>query len=301
MFKSDGPGPRMGRGLLGDAPGRMMAQAAYPPPPPMANPLMGASPANPHGGKGLLGDAPSDQFRFQAGHPSLAEQNNLSLPQSSQPIYQQPTISLTQQLRKLREMNARVILLNMPRHASDDQIIAIGQKFGEIKNYLNTSKGKAWLEFEEHPTAYRAMEAIGNGEVTHMNFPITVQLSNWKEIVRKDGRDYWKSGKRKLEEPSEPGSEEPEIKVRRESNASSHRSLNSQTSAPESLEISLFSALNVAKELERSSEDISAQSPILEKCLTHAKQIINILSNRLDTTGSEVTSGVGTEISPLKL
>jgi len=81
----------------------------------------------------------------------------------------------------------------MPRPASDDQIIGIGQKFGELKNYLNTSKvkkffleklkrakdffkGKAWLEFEEHATAYRAMEAIGNGEVLHMGFQIAVQL-----------------------------------------------------------------------------------------------------------------------------
>ena len=72
--------------------------------------------------------------------------------------------------------------------------------------------------------------------------------------MRKDGRDFWKSGKRQREpEPSEPG-EEPEIKVRRESNASTHRSLNSQTSAPESLELSLHSALQVAKEVERSEE-----------------------------------------------
>ena len=109
MFKSDGSG-RMGRGLLGDAPGLHMGNRgppAYPHPPPMGASLMGNPPMvnqsmGNHHGKGLLGDAPSDQYRFP---PTLAEQNNLPLPQSHAPIYQQPTISLTQQLRKLREMN----------------------------------------------------------------------------------------------------------------------------------------------------------------------------------------------------
>ena len=45
----------------------------------------------------------------------------------------------------------------------------------EIEKYF-FFQGKAWLEFEEHATAYRAMEAIGNAEVMHMGCPIAVQL-----------------------------------------------------------------------------------------------------------------------------
>lgn len=124
--------------------------------------------------------------------------------------------------------------------------------------------------------------------------------SNWKEIVRKDGRDLWKASKR--QRPADDAgndTDEPDIKVRRASNASSHRSLTSQSSAAESLEQSLESAHTIAKEVQRSEQCENRST--LEKCLQQAQQIVAIITTRLDEqscVSDTVTvdeSGLGTE------
>ena len=107
MFKSDGIHNTMGRGLLGDAPIHLPPNHVQPHVVP--GPTHQPGPRVVNAGRGLLGDAP-DQYRSQyrslASHglvkAEIAQQNPVT-PQQS--VYQHPTFSLTQQLRKLREMN----------------------------------------------------------------------------------------------------------------------------------------------------------------------------------------------------
>ena len=70
-----------------------------------------------------------------------------------------------------------MIILNFQKMAADESIVKMGNLFGSLKNYLNTSKGtqgKAWLEFYKHLDAVKALECIGNGDVLHLNDPIDV-------------------------------------------------------------------------------------------------------------------------------
>ena len=106
--------------------------------------------------------------------------------------------------------------------------------------------------------------------------------STWKQIVRKDGRDLWKGTKRTRPSDDVSDTDEPRIKIRRNSN-SSHPSLNSQTTAVDSLEQSLEAAYIIAKEIQSCKEPIyqDDERETLEKCLRQAQHISSILNGRL--------------------
>ena len=84
-------------------------------------------------------------------------------------------------------------MMSFSKTITDDQVVAIGRKFGELRNYICTNKkdsvthyliyffsqnviqAKGWLQFEEHKDAYQAMEKMGNKEILHENTAIIPQ------------------------------------------------------------------------------------------------------------------------------
>jgi len=309
--------------------------ASHPPTPPNT-PSPGSTPGTVgRAGIGLLGDAPpgvgpggpSGLSGGPLGHnPVLRHfQNSPGQPippnnvpnmmnnntQSPKIIQKQNKNTLAQQIKKLKEIKGRVIILNLTKPATDEQVLQIGKVFGDVKNYLNTQKnsnGKAWLEFYEHEMALLALERIGRQEIFHLNDPIEAGASTWKQIIRKDGRDLWKSSesgehdgirKRKLTTSNEVGLlgdcpfDEPPSKVRRNSGTSqlSYPSVKSEEFTPiatssivpnekDSSDLSLPSlvamALTSAKEIEN-GHPMSFSSDVLRNCLTESIELVSIL------------------------
>ena len=104
--------------------------------------------------------------------------------------------------------------------------------------------------------------------------------SNWKEIKRKDGRDYWKGLKRRREEVTSDESVggEPQVKVRRHSNASSGGASSvgggtGRDAALVALEHALDTAIQTATELR-----VNGDFPALSRCLPKAHELLSILA-----------------------